>query len=111
NPFYVKSHHLRLAGVGTVTRYVRHVVTVLGPAVIAAAVVLGSRLRRGGHRFGDVRSSDVWLLLVPPALALLYAATITHEVGGDYRFSYPTYMYLVTLTAAAVALAYTDAPD
>ncbi|MCE7963623.1 MAG: hypothetical protein DYH05_14195 [Acidobacteria bacterium ACB1] len=42
------------------------------------------------------------ILLTPASIALAYYTTIIHEVGGGFRFSYPTYSLLVL--AAAIAL-------
>jgi hypothetical protein len=45
------------------------------------------------------------ITLGPPLSALAYYTTITHEVGGNHRFSYPTYFYLVSGAAVVGTVA------
>lgn len=110
NPFYVKSNQVSLAGAGFVLRYLEHIAVRLGPLV----AVLGLFVSAGSVKgiFRNPRTAvKVALTLVPPALALAYYTTITHEVGGSHRFSYPTYFYLVIAAAAVATLAFKRLPD
>lgn len=110
NPFYVKSNQVSLAGAGFVLRYLEHIAVRLGPLV----AVLGLFVSAGSVKaiFRNPRTTvKVALTLVPPALALAYYTTITHEVGGSHRFSYPTYFYLVIAAAAVATLAFKRLPD
>jgi hypothetical protein len=97
NPFYVKSNKVSLNGAGYVSRYVRHIVLWLGP-VILAMIVLAPRLWR------KLQYRIILITLAPAVLALSYYLTITHEVGGFHRFSYPTYIYFV-MGACAISAA------
>jgi len=46
----------------------------------------------------------VLITVGPPSLALAYYLTILHEVGGAFRFSYPTYFFLILATCFLVSL-------
>lgn len=110
NPFYVKSNQVSLAGAGFVLRYLEHIAVRLGPLV----AVLGLFVSTGYVKaiFRNPRTTvKVALTLVPPVLALAYYTTITHEVGGSHRFSYPTYFYLVVAATAVATLAFKRLPD
>lgn len=102
NPFYVKSDQVSLAGLRDVLAYVRHVLLWYG-----ALALLGGVLAVRAGLLAWLRRPAVLakclLTLLPPLLALGYYVTITHEVGGSFRFSYPTNIYLVFAVAALVS--------
>lgn len=100
NPFYVKSNQVSLAGAGFVLRYLEHIAVRLGPLVAVLGLLVPKEV------CCNIRTAvKVALTLVPPALALSYYTTITHEVGGHHRFSYPTYFYLAIAASAVATLA------
>ncbi|MBV8819854.1 MAG: hypothetical protein JO022_15940 [Acidobacteriaceae bacterium] len=89
NPFYVKSNKLSLNGAGYIKRYLAHLALFLGPVAAVIAGVLFAQRKQS--RPAQALLSKALLTLAPPLLALCYYSTITHEVGGYHRFSYPTY--------------------
>lgn len=103
NPFYVKSNQLALKGIEPVWVFVRH--TVIWYTPLAAGFIL-----LGGRRIIPVLENvktwmKIGLTLITPLPALIYYLTITHEVGGAYRFTYPIYFYGVMATAACASVA------
>ena len=100
NPYYVKSDRLSLAGLPDVLSFLLHVVLWYGPLVLGVGYLAFRQGLLAPLR--EVMRPNVLLILAPPSCALLYYVTIVHETGGAYRFSYPTYAYLVL--AAAVFL-------
>lgn len=114
NPYYVKSNKLSLAGLPEVTSYVKHLLKWFVPIFLAGFLLLFTNKAKGQSgiakvkgRIADILSAlgngktraKVLLTLTPPILALAYYSTIIHEVGGAYRFSYPTYFYFVLALA------------
>lgn len=109
NPYYVKSNEFSLAGLTEVAEFLKHLVKWLVPFAAASLLVFFSGKSKSSvisekekmsadasapnaHR--QIRAK-LLLTLLPPFLALAYYCTIIHEVGGAYRFSYPTYFYFV----------------
>jgi len=117
NPYYVKSGKFGFRGLPEVTQYIEHLARWYGPLLILVLLVLlYGWLRKDA---GSLRSTETatrsiaevgnrktftkaLILLTPASIALAYYTTIIHEVGGGFRFSYPTYSLLVL--AAAIAL-------
>lgn len=110
NPYYVKSNKFSLAGLLEVTDYIKHLVKWLAPLILAGLfLIFIDRIRQKGildaikKGFDELRlllnkpeaRVKILLTLVPPLLALAYYITIIHEVGGAFRFSYPTYFYFI----------------
>lgn len=113
NPFYVKSSKFALAGITEVADYLKHLAKWFAPLAAALAFLfLAERLikrenavtkkisdaLRAMLRDSAARAKFL-LILLPPLLALGYYSTIIHEVGGGFRFSYPTYFYFVLFLA------------
>jgi hypothetical protein len=110
NPYYVKSNKFSLAGLPEVTDYIKHLIKWLAPLAAAGIfLIFADKLREEGVS-GAIKKAFVeplsflrepqarakfLLTLFPPLLALAYYCTIIHEVGGAFRFSYPTYFYFV----------------
>ncbi len=111
NSFYVKSNQISLSGLDFVRSYLAHVVPLLGPLVLGSALFVGRKhlwlpFKRLWSPLREPKAgAKILLTLVPPALALTYYVTITHDVGEEHRFSYPTYFYLVMATASFASLA------
>jgi arabinofuranosyltransferase len=123
NPYYVKSGSLSLAGWRDVARYVVHLGQRMGPLFLLL-LVAGLQARQRQGRLADRAAHTLrWLvgviahgaatcplalMLAPSVVALAYYATITHEVGGAYRFSYPTYFSIAMALAVAATLVVTQ---
>lgn len=118
NPFYVKSDSFGLSGIKEVVEYLRHVSARLGPLALLtlAALVLeikGKSANALRARLGYVRrligggrtKAKIAITLGPPLIALIYYTSIIHEVGGWFRFSYPTFFYLALAVAGAISFA------
>ena len=118
NPFYVKSNKFSLAGLTEVREYILHLLKWLGPLilVIVLAFTLGglgkcvdvrgmkNRLTEFMALLGHADFRNLMLaVLIPSLLALAFYTTIIHEVGGAYRFSYPTYLFFVLIVASVTA--------
>lgn len=101
NPFYVKSGQASLDGLADVLPYVAHVLLWLGP--LASLYLFLPRPR------SDEPARRKWaiglLTVGPPVVALGYYATIVHEVGGAFRFSYPTYFFIASGSALLIGTA------
>ncbi|HMJ07628.1 MAG TPA: hypothetical protein VK468_01400 [Pyrinomonadaceae bacterium] len=119
NPYYVKSNKFAFAGIHEVTDYLSHLLKWLGPIAAAGVLILlfGGKNENGAianakTRFVEIVSlakmprprAKLMLTLMPPIIALAFYSTIIHEVGGAYRFSYPTYFYFALAVAAFVSL-------
>lgn len=104
NSFYVKSNQVSLAGLDPVKQYIKHIVTLFVPLLLGFVVFVPGKYIKTAIRTPKA-GVKVLLTLGPPLLALSYYLTIVHEVGGNYRFSYPTYFYFVVGGAAVVAMA------
>jgi len=103
NPFYVKSSKLSLAGLDEVTDYLKELIRWFAPLTVAAIAIYfiaGSRSEKLSSLIGKPKLVAGFLVLaLPPLFALAYYATIIHEVGGSYRFSYPTFFYFALIAA------------
>lgn len=113
NPYYVKSNDFALSGVSETIGFLKHSARWLAPLwAIGMLLILTGRLKKRTvfgktsaaallkSSFGKQQTqAKIMLTLLPPMLALAYYSTIIHEVGGGYRFSYPTYFYFVTASA------------
>ena len=99
NPFYLKSNRLGFSGLEDVTDYLDHALWLVGPICVfyvSVALVTARPAMKNA-----LRQHQRWLLLACPIGALLfYYTTIVHEVGEDYRFSYPTFFAFVVFAAA-----------
>lgn len=110
NPYYVKSSKVTLAGLPEVAEYLKHLAKWLAPLLLAGLFFIFRGNRKKQTTLTKIRDSvvdilfsfknlrvrsKIFLTLAPPLLALAYYSTIMHEVGGAYRFSYPTYFYFV----------------
>jgi hypothetical protein len=119
NPYYVKSNKFSLTGLPYVAYFVSHLVLWFAPLVLIGFFLTLSDREPGQPRMARVRSLliDAWsdlgnpktlgrslITLGPPLLALVYYVTILHEVGGAFRFSYPTYFFLVLATGFLLSL-------
>jgi hypothetical protein len=104
NPFYVKSNQFSLDGASFVVKYVAHIIVWLGPVLFGFAWFSSPAALLAPVRDAKI-AAKVALTLGPALLALGYYTTITHEVGGFHRFSYPTYFYLVVAAAIFADLA------
>ncbi len=116
NPFYVKSNEFAFSGVKEVGAYLQHLLKWFAPLTFAAIFIVVTGQMREQRIFQICRAatenlrlkfaapkirSKILLTLLPPVFALCFYSTIIHEVGGAYRFSYPTYFYLALAFAAA----------
>jgi hypothetical protein len=104
NSFYVKSNRISLMGLGEVVRFLRHVALMLGPFVVGFAFFIRRRDLTAGLHDSRVLARAL-LVMCPPVAALAYYATIVHEAGEVYRFSYPTLVYLVLASCVLVIIA------
>jgi arabinofuranosyltransferase len=110
NPYYVKSNKFSLAGLSEVTDYLKHLIKWFAPLLFAGILLVFtdklrevsalSKLKKAANEFrlllGNSQTrAKILITLTPPLLALSYYSTIIHEVGGAFRFSYPTYFYFV----------------
>src|SRR5205085_1354743 len=98
NPYYIKSAQFGLAGGPDVVKYVLRVATRYAPVLAGIALFLPSRDVQKPLGGRDSRNGTA-LLIVPPIVALVYYATIVHEMGQFSRFSYPTCFYFILLCA------------
>jgi arabinofuranosyltransferase len=112
NPFYVKSARFGWYGVHDVAAFLRHAAFWLGPvlAISFLGILPRKKLPRAESPGGDLTAwTQGALTVLPPVVALAYYSTIIHEVGGAYRFSFPTFFYGVIAVAVvgshAIALA------
>jgi len=118
NPYYVKSGKFGFSGLAEVTQYLEHLGRWFGPLVtLVLLVLLHVWLRKGADSLRSTESAarptaevgnrkmftKALILLAPALIALAYYTTIIHEVGGGFRFSYPTYSLLVLAVAIAVS--------
>ena len=121
NPFYVKSNKFSFAGLTEVREYVIHLLKWLGPPAVVTVLAytlggLGLEKNADGkgmkYRLSEfaalLRQGDfkykMLAVLAPSLLALAFYTTIIHEVGGAYRFSYPTYIFLVLFLVILMAM-------
>jgi hypothetical protein len=110
NPYYVKSNKFSFAGIAEVTDYLKHLIKYFVPLLLAGIILFFAdgaykqqNLAKIKARIQNITSSlsigkikaKILLLLTPPVFALAFYTTIIHEVGGGFRFSYPTYFYFV----------------
>jgi hypothetical protein len=110
NPYYVKSNKFSFAGLSEVTDYLKHLLKWITPLMLAVIVVIIADFSQERSSFGKLKQiwreflelcvspknrAKIFLVLVPPLFAIAYYSTIIHEVGGAYRFSYPTYFYIL----------------
>lgn len=112
NPYYVKSNKFSFAGINEVFDFLKHIAKLFAPVLLAAMLFafgskIGGRKNSKPENFFSADGKTVqfkplsafFLILMPPLFALGYYATIIHEVGGAFRFSYPTYFYFVLAAA------------
>ena len=119
NPFYVKSNKFSFDGLVEVRKYITHLLQEIGPPVLVTVLAftlneLGKSVNAGGvkNRLNEyatlLRQGDfkykILTVLAPSLLVLAFYTTIIHEVGGAYRFSYPTYLFFVLTFASVIAL-------
>lgn len=110
NPYYVKSNKFSFAGIVEVTDYLKHLIKYFVPLLLTLILLFfveGIYKQKGlakiKARTQNIISSlsigktqaKILLLLTPPVFALAFYTTIIHEVGGGFRFSYPTFFYFV----------------
>jgi hypothetical protein len=119
NPYYVKSKEFYFAGWLQVGYFLAHVVLWFSPVVLTILVLLWfdrvpglagvARMRSLATGYlAELRDPKILgktlITACPPLLALMYYMTILHEVGGAFRFSYPTYFYLVLAAGFLVSI-------
>jgi arabinofuranosyltransferase len=119
NPYYVKSSKFSLAGLPEVAEFLKHLVKWFAPLATTAFLIfllgesqtprLSVKSQSSAADFSpsvaDRKTrAKLLLTLIPPLLALGYYSTIIHEVGGAFRFSYPTYFYFVLICAVFMPL-------
>lgn len=97
NSFYVKSGQLALYGLTEVLFSLGHLLIWFGPITLLGLVFAIIFTRINGLALPKSAASwaKICLTLAPPILGLVYYSTIKHEVGFAFRFTYPTYLYLV----------------
>lgn len=118
NPYYVKSGKFGFSGLPEVSQYLEHLARFYLPLfvlVFFALVYVWLRRDRGLFQPAENSSEPIALvgnsssyakaliLLAPAFIALAYYTTIIHEVGGGFRFSYPTYSLLVLAAVIATS--------
>lgn len=104
NTFYVKSDSLGLDGLSYVARYVKFVFLAYGPVIFGFTFFVPGEAYFVPFRKAR-EAAKILLTLAPPFIALSYYLTITHEVGGAHRFSYPTLFFFVVAIAVFVSIA------
>ncbi len=118
NPYYVKSGKFGFSGLPEVTQYLKHLTRLYLPLLILITFTrLYFWLRNVRDPLRSVENSrepisvgdsgnvyaKALILLAPASIALAYYTTIIHEVGGGFRFSYPTYSFLVLAAVIAIS--------
>jgi arabinofuranosyltransferase len=96
NPYYVKSNKFAFSGISEVSDYVKHLIKWFAPLLLGGTFLFVKDKATALSFFTKSKArAKILLTLTPPVLALAYYSTIIHEVGGGFRFSYPTYFYFV----------------
>ncbi len=119
NPFYVKSGKFAFAGLDEVTAYLEHLSGWFLPLLVCVIVglfVVAKKSESTSSRLRAIYSEVMersalrrtWIKLsviaLPALMGLGFYTTIIHEVGGGFRFSYPTYFYIVLALGFIVTL-------
>ena len=107
NPFYVKSNQLSFDGIKYVGYFILSISILYSP-FLAGVIISFLKNKTKPGKLNGVLLYELFLLLAPVGLALCYYLTIIHEVGGAHRFSYPTYLFIVSALAITISLMFRE---